>query len=315
MQARHLFLQGFLTCLMLASANYAVGRMASTTVASQLLEKCRNNIHFTDLFLGNSLIAAGIDEKAFDKASGSKHKAFNAGCGSTSPLEHALLLQEINSPAKGRIFYGFYDTQLTDQSSIHWNSLTGNRTILFKTDPQKFSFLFDNQDYLQFIFLKILAKAPIAYERLAIWAKVEKARRAIGAIGFGSPESNRFGRTEDFQLLEPTNSESFDQRLSDLVSHQTSLSKPIRAIISYAKQNDLEIIIALMPMTSDHRLKFNSSLSWNAYFSHIRNLLEKDGIKLVNALDWMDDYLFEDNLHLSKAGARKFSKRLGESLK
>jgi lysophospholipase L1-like esterase len=175
--------------------------------------------------------------------------------------------------------------------------------------------LFDNQDLLQTIFLKILSKAPIAYERLAIWAKVEKARRAIGAIGFGSPETNRFGRTEDFQLLETTNSESFEKRLSDLVSQKTSLSKPIRAIISYAKQNDLEIIFALMPMTSDHRLKFNSSNSWNAYFSHIRNLLEKDGIKLVNALDWMDDYLFEDNLHLSKAGAGKFSKRLGESLK
>jgi hypothetical protein len=85
MQARHLLLQGFLTCVVLASANYAVGRMASTTVASQLLERCRNNTHFTDLFLGNSLIAAGIDERDFNEAFGSNNSAFNAGCGSTSP--------------------------------------------------------------------------------------------------------------------------------------------------------------------------------------------------------------------------------------
>jgi hypothetical protein len=132
MLSRHFITQVIFAGLVLAGANFAIGMLAKTTIASQLLDKCRTQSDHTNIFIGNSLIAAGIDEKTFNETGGGNRIAFNAGCGSTSPLEHALILQEAKGPDQGTIFYGFYDTQLTDIPTTDWRSLVGNRTIVFK---------------------------------------------------------------------------------------------------------------------------------------------------------------------------------------
>ena len=314
MQAYYLFLQGFLTCLVLASANYAVGSLASTTVASQLLEKCRNNIYFTDLFLGNSLIAAGIDENSFNEERNNDCKAFNAGCGSTKPLEHALILHQATRPMNGILFYGFFDTQLTDKSLINWQSLVGNRTITLKTDLNLALKLSDHTNFINVVQLQILSKIPLFYERLAIWAKVEKARRKVGDIGRNSTETARFGRKEDFQLLEPKNSLAFENELKKLLFNKVKLSKPILDIISQSKIHQNKAVFLVMPMTSAHRTKFNNSDSWNSYLDQITEVLAKQDVRLINCLDWIDDSLFEDHLHLSAQGAKVFSTRLAKYL-
>jgi hypothetical protein len=306
MLSRHFITQVFFAGLVLAGANFAIGLMAKTTVASELLHKCRTHINYTDLFIGNSLIASGIDEKTFNESSGGNRIAFNAGCGSTSPLEHALILQEAKGPDQGTIFYGFYDTQLTDIPTTDWRSLVGNRTIVFKTDLNNLINLAETKNYLDILVLKFLANAPLIYERLAIWSKVEKARRVIGGVGTTPSKNTRFGRKEDFKLLEPKNTQSFDATLEKTVSTQSSLSKPIQKIISHKNK----IVFILMPMTRNHRQNFNSSDSWKSYFQHVKGLLKNQNIELVDALDWIDDPLFEDNLHLSKAGAIEFSRQL-----
>ena len=313
MLSRHFITQVFFAGLVLAGANYAVGMMAKTTVASQLLHKCRTQSNYTDLFIGNSLIAAGIDEKTFNERSGANRIAFNAGCGSTSPLEHALILQEAKGPAQGTIFYGFFDTQLTDTPTTDWRSLIGNRTFVFKTDFNDLITLADIKNYLDVFLLKLLSNAPLVYERLAIWSKVEKTRRIIGGIGTTPSKDNRFGRKEDFQLLEPSNTSSFDTALEKIVSTQTSLSNPIQKIISH--KNKTRIVFIAMPMTRNHRQNFNSSDSWKSYFNYVQGLLKSNDVEVVDALDWIEDSLFEDHLHLSEAGAIEFSKRLAKLAK
>ena len=70
-----------------------------------------------------------------------------------------------------------------------------------------------------------------------------------------------------------------------------------------------------MPMTSKHRQNFNSSDSWKSYFNYVQGLLKINDVEVVDALDWIEDSLFEDHLHLSEAGAIEFSKRLAKLAK
>jgi hypothetical protein len=173
--------------------------------------------------------------------------------------------------------------------------------------------LAETKNYLDILVLKILANMPLVYERLAIWSKVEKARRIIGGAGITPSEDNRFGRKKDFQLLEPKNTKSFDAELGKIVFTQSSLSKPIQNIISHT--NKAKVVFVAMPMPRNHRQNFNSSDSWKSYFQHVKSLLKSQDIDLVDALDWIDDSLFEDNLHLSKAGAVEFTRQLAKLAK
>jgi hypothetical protein len=70
-----------------------------------------------------------------------------------------------------------------------------------------------------------------------------------------------------------------------------------------------------MPMPKEHRKKYNSSDNWNSYIKHIIFLLNQKKIKFINALDWVDDPLFEDRLHLSKEGSIFFTSKLARELR
>ena len=69
----------------------------------------------THLALGNSLMAAGFDSSAFDQYLGSPNAvAFNAGLGSSYPVEHLILLRRAlrDHSTINTVIYGFFDLQL-----------------------------------------------------------------------------------------------------------------------------------------------------------------------------------------------------------
>ena len=61
-----LFLQIFIAGVILGFANLGVGKLAKTSFANQLRDHCEAVKNPTDIFLGNSLAAAGIDEEVFN---------------------------------------------------------------------------------------------------------------------------------------------------------------------------------------------------------------------------------------------------------
>ena len=91
------------------------------------LQKASNNDY---LFLGNSLIAAGIDTDVCKKQ---QVTCMNAGIGSTQSSEHAAIAQEaITSGVRGKLIYGFMDLTLSESAELGWK---GNRAVLRSKQP------------------------------------------------------------------------------------------------------------------------------------------------------------------------------------
>ena len=104
--------------------------------------------------------------------------------------------------AGAAVVYGFLDTHLTDPVDGGWDSLVGNRALAYYVDPEAARRLYAANSPAQALILQIVGQVRALSRRYAIWAKVELLRRKLGEMGMPAKETNRFGRTEDFALLE-----------------------------------------------------------------------------------------------------------------
>lgn len=313
MRAWNLITQLAIMSAILAAFNFYIGSASRKTVASQLLTKCSEAGNPTDVFLGNSLMAAGFDEKEFQKAA-PKSRPLNAACGSTGPLEHYLILDQVSGIRNGTVHYGFYDTQLTQQSVFRLSELTGNNTVIFKADLRKGIALLVPESGWSQAAIWVCSKLPVYYERMALWAKVEKMRRNLASIGARTTTANRFGNAEDFNLLEPEDAEKHDRDLDETVNNNKGMNRPILEIIKLANEKENKVSFILMPMTSTHRTKFNSSKAWISYLNYLQKQIEISGCRFISALDWIEDSGFEDHLHLNPEGAKEFTKKYADFL-
>ncbi len=266
--------------------------------------------------LGNSLVAAGFDETAFDAGAGlsTPGGAANLGLGASAPVEQLLLLRYALSHGlhPRLVVYGFYDFQLTAPDRFAIGDLIGNHSMLYYIEPfyaRRFYSL-SLHDELQF---RAMHSFPMFADRGAIWAKVEILRRAIAQQGMPAQRSNRFGRAADFSLLESDNAEDF--RRTCVESMNLPLALPVSELLRQARETGLTIAIVEMPMRRAHRNLFYGTTSWAQYVAHVRTLLEPYGVIYIDANHWIDDdSLFADPLHLSEQGAAQFSQRLGSLL-
>jgi hypothetical protein len=146
-------------------------------------------------------------------------------------------------------------------------------------------------------------------ERQTIWAKVEKVRRFFGEIGMPKQAANRFGRVEDFALLEGDPIE-FAKACQRATADRAPLTASVAAILDEARQRDGKVYLVEMPMPAAHRQKFNQGPAWVAYHAYLIELIRAAGAHYVCASDWIDDSKFADHVHLDDAGAQEFSQRL-----
>ena len=91
------------------------------------------------LVLGNSLIQAGFDPRAFasalpPSAHASPAQFLNAGLGNTSTLTHDVILHDLLPRAQKAqyLVYGFFDTQLTGPFSCGWGEMLTNRALPYR---------------------------------------------------------------------------------------------------------------------------------------------------------------------------------------
>jgi hypothetical protein len=306
--------------LMLAAFNYAIERFAMHSVPRQLLSKIAAASQVKQLFLGNSLMAAGLDEDAFASSWDSARRGaspLNAGLGSSSPVEHLLLLRHTlrRHPELNLVVYGFFDLQLTDPPTGQWDDLFGNRALAYYAEPDVAVSFYgrDSLSYRARFFL--IRHIPMFVERASFRAKVEKMRRVLGAVGMPKEKTNQFGRAADFTALEATGRPEFERECDEAVESNRPLCPPVASLLRTGRQAGERMVVVEMPMTSRHRELFYSTQAWARYRRHIRALVEAQGCEYMSLSDCLpSDDLFADNLHMSPQGDRIFSQRLAREL-
>ena len=319
MNPKKLWCSALVLLAVLVVVNIGLHYAAHGTQRGKLLARLRQVPLDADcLFVGNSLMEAGCDLDAFAAGLEQKNSArfSNLALGGTSPLEHYLILRKAyERPIHPRlIVYGFMDDQLYSNVSVRWNDLTGNRGFCYYF-PSETAALVRPESWFVRAQLQVVAHLPMLAERSALWAKVEKLRRALGGLGMAPARQGRFGRTHDFLALEAKDTASFDARCRSILQRKESFSVPIQKLIDLAHEHGASVVLVEMPMPSHHHQMFYSSPAWRQFEQWIAASANEHQSAYIGAADWVgNDDGFDDPLHLNHTGAKQFSTRLAREL-
>lgn len=315
---RRLFIPIAIALLILLVYNILIAMAAKKTQRQHLLSVIDHLPPSTDcLFLGNSLIEAGCDAKAFESAwSNSSPTAVNLGLGATTPVEHYLILKRALSRSAHikYVIYGFFDDQLNAAPSGPWEDLIGNRAFSYYFPKDAAAFYVPDSRIEEWR-LDLTEHVPMLAERSSLWDKVELFRRRLDDIGMPRQKVNRFGRVGDFNALEAKDVPSFVQRCDTIVRGKKAFSPPIQAMIDLAHRHGVKFFFVEMPMSPRHLKTFYSLPVWAEMRSHLQALAREQDATYITASDWVTNgENFEDTVHLNEQGARFFSARLGMAL-
>jgi hypothetical protein len=303
--------------IVLLALNAVVACTTRNSIPRRLLARARQAPDTSVLAIGNSLIAAGVNESVIDASMQLPpgRGSLNFALGYSTPVEQLLFLRyALEHRMHPRlIVYGFYDLQLSTPIRLTTRELLGNRAVLYYLEPEyarQFYYL-SPHDRVEF---EIMRHFPMMVDRSAFWAKIELLRRDIGQQGMPHESINQFGRADDFSLLEWSSPENFAQAC-ERASGQ-DLIAPVLEIIRQGSESGAKLVFVEMPMRPAHVRSFYDTPAWRKYREHVRDIVEPRGVRYIDASHWIDDAsLFADALHLGNKGAAQFSQRLGEELR
>ena len=266
------------------------------------LQKASNNDY---LFLGNSLIAAGIDT---DVCKEQQITCMNAGIGSTQSSEHAAIAQEaIAAGVRGKLIYGFMDLTLSESPEVAWK---GNRAVAFQLKnvdiPESYGL--NSLSGYEFILRQSI---PLLTYQDSLWAKVERVRRVLSDKSLKRKSvTNTFGRADDFSALEDGSAERFAARVRKAMAKTSLLCPEVMRLLNAAAKDGREVVFVVMPMPAKHRNAYYRTPDWQAYLDRLATELAGGGARLVNMDEMAVDSDFTDAVHLSPAGATAFTEFL-----
>jgi hypothetical protein len=288
------------------------------SVPKLIMRQMRATPRIDILFLGNSLMQSGFEGSSFAAAWPNREAvptAFNAGLGSSSPVEHYLLADQTYrhyQPIR-YLVYGFYDLQLTEPPSFAWKDLVGNRSMAYSVEPAKAASLYADGSTLQAWRFRLIGAVPMLRDHSQLWKYVEIFRRSLQEIGLPKAETNQFGRVADFQSVALPEQLAFEQRCASAVQESSPLIPAIKELLRLARDQNTQALFVEMPMTSVHRNLYYSTVEWQQYRRHLQQQLQAEGVAFSVASDWItNDADFSDGLHLDKTGADIFSKRMAQ---
>jgi hypothetical protein len=301
----------------LACANAVVGSLTQHSVSRRILADAKSAGSSTQtIALGNSLVRSGFNSDEFaaaQQSAGVQNVVLNMAMGASTPAEHLLLLRAaLRADDRAQLLlYGFYDFQLTDPVSFTFSDMIGNHDLLYYDEPE-FARRYYSMSRYDTAGFEIVRHFPLLAERGAVWAKVERLRRAISQQGMPSQATNQFGRVADFTLLEASSQDEFVKHCEQ--ASQEQLNPPVLEMIRETQERQLRVVFVLMPLPPRHVQTFYDTRGWEEYQRHLHELLAKQNVALVDASRWFPDAAqFGDALHLNEEGAREFSQRLGIS--
>ena len=254
------------------------------------LQKASKNDY---LFLGNSLIAAGIDTDVCTKQ---RMKCLNAGIGSTQSSEHAAIAQEaIAAGVRGKLIYGFMDLTLSESPEVGWQ---GNRAIAFHLKHVNIPESYGLKGLSRYEFI-LRQNVPLLTYQDSLWAKVMR-----------QSATNTFGRADDFSALEDGSAERFAARVRKAMAKTSLLCPEVMRLLNTATKDGREVVFVVMPMQAKHRNAYYRTPEWQAYLDRLATELDALGARLVNMDEMALDSDFSDAVHLSPSGATAFTEFL-----
>ncbi len=316
MSRRDLLVAVAVLLLVLAGFNAAIARYGTGAVARQLLRRIDGARDVRYVATGNSLMAAGFDERAFEEAAGlPRGTALNAALGSSSPVEHLALFDRAShrlAPRAG-LLYGFFDFQLSDPPIARTADFVDNRSASYYLDPDRAlrEYELSAHDRVEF---ELFRRVPMMVERGRVWAHVEVLRRELRDWGLPPRAVNRFGDLADMARLETATPLEFAEKCRRFAALGEPLSPPVSEMLRVAERSGATAVMVEMPMSSRHRERFYRLPEWPRYRGELERRLAADGAVVISAADWIDDARFSDNIHLDAAGAREFSEKLAARL-
>jgi hypothetical protein len=276
--------------LMLNIGITIIERNNPTRILAARLQKASNNDY---LFLGNSLIAAGID---MDVCTKQRLKCLNAGIGSTQSSEHAAIAQEaIASGVRGKLIYGFMDLTLSESPEPGWK---GNRSIAFHLKNVNIPESYGLNGVSRYDFI-LRQNVPLLTYQDSLWAKVER-----------QSATNTLGRASDYSALVDGSSERFAARVRNAMAKTWLLCPEVMRLLNAAAKDGREVVFVVMPMPAKHRNAYYRTPDWQAYLDRLATELDALGARLVNMDEMALDSDFADEVHLSPAGATAFTEFL-----
>jgi hypothetical protein len=309
MTRRALVVQVLLWIALVVVLNVAIALLTRNSIPRQLLHAIAASPPVDTVLVGNSLVAAGIDAAVYEKSRG-EGPVLNLGLGSSSPIEHDLLLRRALVLQPRRVVYGFFDAELTAPPDVGWSDLFGNRAASFYVEPETAARFIAPDSRWRRLQFHVLRHVPMFVERAAIWARVEQWRRALRDTGVPPHAVGRFGQIADFAGLEGLTPEAFRRYCASAVAERAHLTAPIVDMLAQAREHGATTLIVEMPQPTRHRARYYGTPEWAAYRRHVSDEVQRLGAVYLSASDWMGDDAFEDGLHLSVAGSRAFTARL-----
>lgn len=267
-----------------------IERNNPTRILAARLQQPSNNDY---LFLGNSLIAAGIDTDVCTKQ---RLKCMNAGIDSTESSEHAAITQEaIASGVRGKLIYGFMDLTLSESPEPGWK---GNRAIAFQLKHVNIPESYGLKGLSRYEFI-LRQNVPLLTYQDSLWAKVER-----------KSATNTVGRSDDFSALEDGSAERFAARVRKAMAKTSLLCPEVMRLLNTATKDGREVVFVVMPIPAKHRNAYYRTSEWQAYLDRLATELDAMGARLVNMDEMALDSDFADAVHLSPTGATAFTEFL-----
>ena len=267
-----------------------IERNNPTRILAARLQKASNNDY---LFLGNSLIAEGIDTVVCSKQ---RLTCMNAGIGATQSSEHAAIAQEaIASGVRGKLIYGFMDLTLSESPEPGWK---GNRSIAFHLKNVNIPESYGLNGVSRYDFI-LRQNVPLLTYQDSLWAKVER-----------QSATNTLGRASDYSDLVDGSSERFAARVRQAMAKTWLLCPEVMRLLNAAAKDGREVVFVVMPMPAKHRNAYYRTPDWQAYLDRLATELDALGARLVNMDEMALDSDFADEVHLSPAGATAYTEFL-----
>jgi hypothetical protein len=319
MRPRTVFVAICVAFIIMAAGNFAVGRAARNAVPRQTMREINQAPPVIDILgVGNSLMAAGFDRAAVQRTFqtvGRAVVAINGALGASGTIEHLDLTRlALRRHTVRDLVYGFSDQQMSPEPPLTNADLIGNRSMLYYDEPQ-LTLRYARFDWMDRVEFETYRCCALFQERSAIWAKVEKMRRAMQEVGMPHQETNQFGRKADFDLLEANGPEQFEQRCQAVMRSGDYLSPALQELFRETQAHGSRVTVVEMPMHSSHLTRFYDLPIWAEYLVRNRAAVEGAGGTYIDASRWIpDDSDFQDHIHLSRSGAARFSQMLAEHL-
>lgn len=312
MSKRNIFQAITVAIAILIAADLWISRATQDVLPRQTIRRIESAPSAIDVLgIGNSLIAAGFDSVAVEQTflkSGRPCVAVNGGLGGSGVIEHlALARLALRRHSVKFLLYGFFDRSMT-VDAVKNSDLIGNRNMLYYQEPQ-LALRYAHFDAIDRLSFELCRSTALLRERGSVWAKVENLRRRMSALGTAPQQTNRFGRTADFALLEASDSNSFMLSCQKLIQSGNFLSAPVQALLQQARQHGVKVIVIEMPVHPSHLASFYALPIWDEFRNATRLAVERSGATYLNASAWIPgEGLFADRLHLSEEGAGEFSR-------